>query len=416
MFKKTVILDSIFGTTFIVSLILLFYILRLFIGEFSFLDPIGDAIGDVEMTDIVFSEIRENPPFDNNIVLVNIGALSRRDIARELQIINQYGPAVIGIDSYFWNLKEDTLGDILLNRALENIENLVLVSQLKYNKVTDDYDSLRVSNPFFNFGSNGFANLETEALTQNRFKICRSFPPKRKINKKDEVAFSVKVCELFDDEKVDEFLARDNKYEIINYRGNIMDFGQTKFGGRYAALDVSDVFQKKFTPNSIRGKIVLFGYMGDNFEDRSWEDKFYTPLNVKYAGRSNPDMFGVVLHANIISMILNEDYIEKQGQFSSIVTALLICFMTVLLFTYIYRKLPKWYDGLTKTIQLVEVLLLLTVNVFIFHWFNYKMSLTLVTIMVALAGDSLEVCYGLLLNLFYKYGRKLNFMLIRIKK
>jgi CHASE2 domain-containing sensor protein len=415
MFKKAVILDSVFGTIFIISLILLIQLLR-FIGEFSLLDPIGDAIGDVEMTDVVFSEIRENPPVDRNIVLVNIGQLSRREIAQELEIINQFDPAVVGIDGYFWNPKEDSLGDILLNRALSNIEYLVMGSKLIYNEKTDAYDSLRVSNSLFNIGHHGFSNLVTNALSQDHFKVCRSFLSKKEIHKNEEVAFSVKLCQLFDDAKANKFLERNNEYEIINYRGNVMGFGQTKFGGRYSALDVSDVFQKRFTPDFIKGKIVLFGYMGDNFDDQSWEDKFYTPLNVKYAGRSNPDMFGVVIHANIVSMILAEDYIGKQGQFSSIVTALTICFLTVLLFTYIYRKIPKWYDGLTKSIQFIEVLLLLTVNVLIFHWFNYKMSLTLVTIMVALAGDSLEVCYGLLKNLYYKYSRKLNFRFYKFLK
>lgn len=408
MFKKGIIFDSIFGTSFIISLILLFQFVRFF-GVFSLLDPIGDAIGDVEMTDLVFSEIREYPPVDKDIVLVNIGELSRREIAQELQIINQFEPAVIGIDSYFWSLKEDSLGDILLNNSLSNINNLVLVSELEYNSFTDEYDSIRFSNSFFNLGHNGYANLETEALTQYQFKVCRSFPPKKVINEKDELAFSVKVCELFDADKAKNFLIRDNEYEIINYRGNIMDFGQTKLGGRYTALDISDVFQKKFTPDLIKDKIVLFGFMGKDFNDRSWEDKFYTPLNVKYAGRSNPDMFGVVIHANIISMILNQDFIGKQSKISSIASALIICFMTVLFFTLIYKRLPQWYDGLTKAIQVLEVLIIFTVNVFVFHWFNYKTSLTLATIMVALAGDSLEVCYGLLKNIFSKEGRNLIF-------
>lgn len=408
MLKKEILLDSIFGTLFIISLILLFQAVRFF-GELSFLDPIGDAIGDVEMTDLVFSEIRESPKVDNSIVLVNIGELSRREIAQELQIINQFEPSVIAIDSYFWSLKEDSLGDVLLNRALKNINNLVMVSELEYNQTTDDYDSIKFSNPFFNVGHTGFANLETNALDQQQFKVCRSFPPKRFIQEKEQLAFSVKVCELYDQEKASAFLKRDYNYEIINYRGNIMDFGQTKYGGRYAALDISDVFQKKFTPNLIKGKIVVFGFMGRDFNDRSWEDKFYTPLNIKYAGRSNPDMFGVVIHANIISMILNKDYIGKQSQVSSMLTALIICFLTVLFFTLIYKRLPQWYDGLTKTIQLIGVLLILSVNVFVFHWFNYKTSLTLTTIMVALAGDSLEVCYGLIKNLFTNKGRKLIF-------
>lgn len=108
-------------------------------------------------------------------------------------------------------------------------------------------------------------------------------------------------------------------------------------------------------------------------------------------------------------MILNQDFIGKQSRISSIATALVICFVTVLFFTVIYRRLPQWYDGLTKTIQVVVVLTIFTVNVIIFHWFNYKTSLTLSTIMVALAGDSLEVCYGLIKNIFSKHGRKLIF-------
>ncbi|MCG8308993.1 MAG: CHASE2 domain-containing protein [Cytophagales bacterium] len=412
MLKKEIILDSILGTAFIISLILLFQMVRFF-GEFSLLDPIGDAIGDVETTDLVFSEIREPPKVDKNVVLINIGELSRREIARELQIINDYGPAVIGIDSYFWSLKEDSIGDLLLNRSLSDIENLVLVSQLKYNKFSDTYDSIKYSDPFFNLGSTGFANLETDALAQHQFKVCRSFPPVKIVNEAREMAFSVKVSELFDPEKTDRFLARGNDYEIINYRGNVMDFGQSKFGGRYTALDVEDVFEHRFQPELIKDKIVLFGFMGEDFSDRSWEDKFYTPLNIKYAGKSNPDMFGVVVHANIISMILNQDYIGKQSKISGVVTALVICFITVLIFTWIYRRLPQWYDGLTKAIQLVIVLLMLTVNVFIFHWFNYKTSLTLATILIALTGDSLEICYGLIKNLFSKRGRKAVFRLYK---
>lgn len=408
MFKKGIIFDSILGTAFIISLVLLFQFVR-FIGEFSLLDPIGDAIGDVEMTDLVFSEIRESPKVDKNVILVNIGELSRRAIAQELQIINSYEPAVIGIDSYFWDLKEDSVGDLLLNKALSNIEKLVLVSQLKYNRFTDTYDSITYSNPLFNLGHTGFANLETDALAQHQFKVCRSFPPSKIVNGEQELAFSLQVSKLYNQEKAEEFLKRGNEYEIINYRGNIIDFGQSKFGGRYTALDATDVFEQNFTPELIKGKIVLFGYMGKDFSDRSWEDKFYTPLNVRYAGKSNPDMFGVVVHANIISMVLNQDFIGKQSKRSGIVTALVICFVTVLLFTWIYRRLPQWYDGLTKTIQLLIVLLIFTASVFIFHWFNYKTSLTLAMILIALTGDSLEVCYGLLKNMLSPNGRKLVF-------
>jgi CHASE2 domain-containing sensor protein len=414
MGNKGIIIDSILGTAFIISLILFFQMFR-FLGEFSLLDPIGDAIGDVEMTDIVFSSIRETPKADTNVVLVNIGELSRREIAQELKIINKYGPAVVGIDSYFWELKEDSLGDILLNNALSDIENLVLVNKLIYSPGDQDYNSVRYSYSFFDLGQSGYANLETDALDQYQYKVCRTFPPARSVDGKKEISFAVKVVESFDPGKAKKILARSNEYEVINYRGNIMDFDQTKFGGRYMALDVDDALNERFMPEIIKDKIVLFGYMGRDFNDRSWEDKFFTPLNVQYAGKSNPDMFGVVVHANIISMILSEDFIGKQSTFSANVTALIICFITVLIFTIIYKRLPQWYDGLTKTLQLVFVLLLLTINVFSFHWFSYKTSLTLATIIVALAGDSLEVFFGLVKNLFSRGGRQLIFRVYNYK-
>jgi len=322
---------------------------------------------------------------------------------------------VVGIDSYFWSLKEDSLGDILLNRALTDIENLVLVNKLIFNPLTDTYDSVRYSHPFFNVGDSGFANLESDAIDQNDFKVCRSFPPRKMVQGGDSKSFSVKIVEAFSYDKAQNFLKRNRAYETINYRGNIMDYGQTKYGGRYAALDVDDVFQKRFKPELIKGKIVIFGYLGRDFNDRSWEDKFFTPLNVKYAGRSNPDMFGAVIHANIISMILKEDYINRQSERSSIITALVICFFTVYLFTWIYRRLPQWYDGLTKTLQLILVFLLLTSNIFIFHFFNYKLNITMAAIMVALSGDALEVFYGLIKNLFSHGGRQLIFKVYNYK-
>jgi CHASE2 domain-containing sensor protein len=408
MKKKGILTDSLLGTFFILSLILLFQVVRLF-GEFKLLDPIGDAIGDVELTDLVFSNIRPEAKVDTNVVLVNIGQLSRAGIARELQIINKYDPAVVGVDSYFWDLKEDSLGDLALSTALTGVKNLVLASRLQYNPITETYDSIGHSHHIFNVAKTGFANLETDALAQYQYKVCRTFPPRRIINGKEELSFALAITRLYDEGASKSCLIRNNASEVINYRGNIMGYGQSTSSGRFAALDVSDVLSENFEPSLLKGKIVLFGYLGSDFNDQSWEDKFYTPLNVKYAGRSNPDMFGIVVHANIVSMILGHDYITEQSDTAGYIVAVIICFLVVWLFTLIYKRLPQWYDGITKSMQVVFVILLLTINVFVFHWFNYKVNLTLATIMVALAGDSLEICYGLVKNLFSNSGRRLIF-------
>src|SRR5688500_7953025 len=130
---------------------------------FNAFDPIGEALGDVELTDYVFSKLREDPDVDQNIVVVNIGDLSRREIAEEIQIISQYKPKVIGIDVFFdcrTGLRDtvncaplrDVMGNLMLSNAIREAGNVVLVTKvLQADSLlpVDTYDSLRRSDPMF---------------------------------------------------------------------------------------------------------------------------------------------------------------------------------------------------------------------------------------------------------------------------
>ena len=120
-------------------------------------------------------------------------------------------------------------------------------------------------------------------------------------------------------------------------------------------------------------------------------------------------MYGVVVHANILSMILNGNFITSMSQRTAVMIGVVLCLLNVICFSLIYRLLPRWYDGLTKSIQLLEALILLLIVVLVFHFFSYKLNLTLGIIAVLLAGDSLEVYYGVLKNLFSKEQRRLLF-------
>ena len=95
MFKKFW-LDVILGTVFIFGLMGLFNSVTAF-KIFDVFDPIGTAFGDMELTDIVFSQLRDDPVADDRVVLVNLSNLSRGEIGMMLQIIAKYNPACIGI-------------------------------------------------------------------------------------------------------------------------------------------------------------------------------------------------------------------------------------------------------------------------------------------------------------------------------
>jgi len=208
----------------------------------------------------------------------------------------------------------------------------------------------------------------------------------------------------YDSVKTLDFLSRDNYDEIINYRGNVFDiFGSTNYPQMFYTLDIEDVRTGNFVAEEmIKDKIVIFGYLGAFLGDPSWDDKFYTPLNKKLAGKANPDMFGVVVHANIVSMILNRDFVTQMEGWQEITMAIILCLLNVALFSIINTRLPLWYDGITKLLQLIQLLVYTVFMVLIFHWYSFKLNITLTLAAVALVGDVYEVYMSVFKNLYYK--------------
>lgn len=386
---------------------------------FNAFDSLGEALADVELTDYVFSSLRDEPNVDEDIVLVNIGRLSRRQIAEQVAIIAQYKPRVIGIDSFFdcrgrnydtlsCPPLADELGNQMLGEAIRSAGNVVLVTKLLRIDSTlaeNEFDTLRRSDPLFrdNALAEGFANLETDAAFQDDVKTCRMFNPVMLVNDSAHRAFSVELAFQYDSAKTSKFISRRNFLEVINYRGNVFDIlGTTNYPQMFYTLDVEDVYTENFVSEMIKDKIVIFGYLGDYLGDPSWDDKFYTPLNKKLAGKANPDMFGAVVHANIISMIMNEDYVEQMPEWQEIGMAIIICLLNVALCLLIHTHLPLYYDGITKLMQLIQLLAYSALMVLIFHWHAFKLDITLTLAAVALVGDVFEVYVSVIKNLYFK--------------
>ena len=380
---------------------------------FNAFDPLGQTFRDMEITDIAFSQIREDPELDTNIVIVNIGYLSRGDIGRQIMNINQYDPKVIGLDIIFacdGGLRDsvncpqayDTLNNMIFASAIQQAEGrIVLVEELwqtkglvkKFGDVAI-YDSIEHTDLELRGNAyEGFANLETDAIDQEDLKVCRRFPPSMMVNGKQELAFSVKMAMLYDSVKTRKFLARNKPSEIINYRGNIVDWhNASNFAGRYAVLDWDQALDTSmFAGGMIKDKIVIMGFLGEDLRDTSWDDKFFTPLNKNYAGKTRPDMFGDVVHANIVSMIVNEDYINELAEWQEYAIAIIICFLNVALFSLIHDRIPKWYDTLTIILQLLEIVLITFTMMYVFSWIDFKLNLTLTLAALAFVGTCYEI-------------------------
>ncbi|TAE75441.1 MAG: CHASE2 domain-containing protein [Bacteroidetes bacterium] len=370
--------------------------------QFETFNPIQNVFKDFDITDIVFSQLKKDPKLDDKIVVVNIGKLDRGEIGQLLEKIATQKPKVVGIDAFFRKLRDDK-SDTLLQKGIEACKNVVFVSQLQgFNDKTKQYDTLNITNPFFSGKMiNSYANLTTTGdENMSEFLTCRSFIPQTKCKGKNEVAFAVKLAEIYDKNKAKKFLARKNVSEYINYRGNIKTGKNAE--NVYTSVDFSQVLNDEVENDVFTNRIVLLGFMGNSLQENSFDDKFYTPLNKNYVGKSTPDMYGIVVHANIISMILNQDYIDEMNEYMNIFLAIVLIFSSVLLFSFFYNRIGFWFDSVTLVMQFVFAILLFTINIYAFYTFNLRVNINLALAGAVLSGLMVEFYYGLFVKLYEK--------------
>lgn len=404
---KKFILDTALCTLFIFGIMGFFGSLT-FLKIFEAFDPIGEMFSDFELTDIVFSQIREQPTADENIVVVNIGELSREGIAHQIEIINKYNPKAIGLDIML-NAEKTWAEDSMLARVFSETSNLIMGDKLidLNEEGTEFTNVLRPDHYLEKNVDFGFVNLLTDAREQHDLKVCREFTPYLMLNGEKRYAFSVRLAMALDSAKTQKFLDRGNEVEVINYRGNSIQMMSSTPRMKYYTLDVLDVLDENFTPDLLEGKVVIMCTMGKFLGDiLTREDFYFTPMNERYVGKAEHDMFGGVIHANIISQIMAEDHIDGMSDRQAIILAIVLCFINVFCFKMIYGAMPKWYDGITKIIILIEVFFLATLMIYVFDHSNFKLDITLSLIVIALSGDAIEVYQGVIKNLFNRKNRK----------
>jgi hypothetical protein len=115
-------------------------------------------------------------------------------------------------------------------------------------------------------------------------------------------------------------------------------------------------------------------------------------------------MFGPVLHANVVAMILNEDYINTIPDWANYVVAFVVCLLTIALFIIIDQRLPMWFDALSFFIQVVLLILISGVIIYAFTTFNLMLELGLAMGVTALVGP----CYDIFKSLQNEYNRRMS--------
>lgn len=345
--KKLLWRDSFLCT--ILTLLVSGILLLIFVNV-NILDPFYRAFKDFSFTDIYYSKIYKTYKIDKDIIIVNIQHADRFTIAQAIEKIQKQNPKVIGLDAIFKEQKE-VFTDSVLKSTLNKHNNIVTSYYFENDTLIKNHDYFRNEKPV-----EGFINVNFD----NRDKVIRSFrgykTPENKFSFATQVALKSGKLSDFDSKKLNEGIP-------INYFGNLNAF---------LIFDIEELLELESIP-SMRNKIVLLGYLGTPTGNPfDIEDKHFTPLNESFAGKSTPDMYGVLVHANIIKMLTSGNFITKVPDFIVYLIAIICCFFLTMFGMRFYKRSTLAFDVLIKLYQLsisivllYLALLLLKVNIYL---------------------------------------------------
>ncbi len=384
LFKRDTILSTI-------SVFLFIGLLGFMPLNTSILNPFKTALKDLDFNDISYAVLNKNAgtPIDNRIVIVNIGNADRLGLAFLIEKISAAKPKAMGLDVQFDGPKEPEK-DSVLRHVISNTANLVLASSLDWkNKTTPEQTGY-----FGSFTKNkGFVNFIGEEGGTIRY-----FSPAEKIDGNTYQSFPVALAAFADTKAVEHLRHRKKEYEVINY---------SRKPEQYLIIDGNDVLEDRTASELFANKIVLIGYI--NPDPFNVEDKHFTPLNKHFAGKSIPDMNGIVIHANILSMIFDGTYIKNMPAWLFWFLTILICWLHVALFMRYYIENHIWFHLVAKIAQIFFAILSVYIGIIFFDWFSIKIDTKITLIVIILAIDIIYFYEALAVWLHNKYGFKTNF-------
>ncbi|MFT4533429.1 MAG: CHASE2 domain-containing sensor protein [Saprospiraceae bacterium] len=371
-----------------------------------FIDPFSEAIKNHDVMDVAFSKFRNHDDptlFDPEVFIINSEITDREQLANAIDIVIKKQAAVVGVDLLFDKPNYDK-ADTLLRAALQH-EKVIIGYTFEETQGHTSISSDRSSEFFSDKTQSAFVNLGSN----DGFSV-RTFEPFHEIDGQKDLAFAVKVASYLDPEIPTILKERHLKKEWINFRrkqpGKLNSIYPINNEGliHYAMVDISDFIAEanNYKDDYFRDKIVLIGFNGDNNSYLSMQDRYFTPLNEKYSGRSLPDMHGVIIHANIISMLLDKDYINDTSEKYLYLIAFLIFFINFMIFDKLVKKNFVFTVATARLIQVVQFIILFTISVYMITYMNRKIGFVLIITAVVLSFELYEYYHHRLQSRFTK--------------
>lgn len=353
-----------------------------FFINISFLDPFEKAFKDFSLSDVYYSENIKDSEVSNKIILVNVEHHDRLNIAKALKKIGNQSPKAIGIDIIFKD-KKNAKSDSILKKALLNNDNIITSFYLEDNTVVKNDSFFDTPNQ-----TSGFINL---SFSDNESAVVRDFTGVKSLNDRPNYSLALQLAIKSGYIKPNENLDKFEDKLLINYTGNQSSF---------LIFEIDEILNNEGIP-ALKNSIVLLGYLGTPTGNKyDIEDKLFTPLNSKFVGKSVPDMYGLLIHANIVNMLIQDDLILKIPNFISYILAAVLCFFMTLFTLKIEKRSSLLYQVMVKLLQLVVTIILLYISIVLLK-INVHLNITPI-IFLTILGIEMVAYYVFLFHYLKK--------------
>ncbi|MCX8112489.1 MAG: CHASE2 domain-containing protein [Bacteroidia bacterium] len=287
--------------------------------------------------DLIYRRLPQSPP-DTQIVIVDIAQLERPRLASLLLKLGEAQPSFIGIDAVFqapFRIQDDSLWQAALCTVAQKLP-VCLVSTLDLSYPMEQAPQVPISHPLFTgCVEQAFANL---ILYDTTARIVREYQLYTVSGKDTAFSLGLRAALAADPALLDTLSFLPSRFHI-RYRGGLSHF---------YFVSGEEVLQENIPLGWLRGRILLLGLADPLY--RTMEDIFFSPLNEAFLRRSFPDMYGVLIHANVAAMLLHRSFFKEVS---------LLWVLGLLGTTYLLISIPGFFlrpgigrSALVRTLQI----------------------------------------------------------------
>lgn len=373
-----------------VLIFLFIWFLNLIRLNMHYIDPFNNGLKNYEITDIVYAYLsdssRQQPLRTQDLLLVDIGIPDRERIALLIDRLNAAGAAAIGVDVLFESAT-GTPTDSFLQAVIQRTPNLVLACEVdQVNAKGTRFERWKgVDTTFANHSTLGYVNFPA-----NQTRVIRHFSPQELVGQDTLPAFTTALLQIYAPEQAAKLLSRKKPVERIHYTGSQYAFPRQEQDRLLDSLTLEEV------RSVVDGKMVLLGYLPAAGKGDPLKDRHYTPLNQSYTNRAIPDMYGLAIHANVLNMVLEEQFVRELPNWLNVILLAIFGYLNVLLIHWIYDDFNEVFHGITRALQLVEFILLFFLIALLFHYFRIKLDFGVGILALLLAYDLIMIYESLI--------------------